>query len=374
MLTDGIVREILHVATVHVHPLATPTASERLSVLAVGGYGRAEMAPYSDVDLLFLTPWKTTPWAESVVESMLYMFWDLHLKVGHATRTVKDCLRLGRDDFTIRTALLEHRHIDGDEALAAELKKRLRNELFKGTGAEFIEAKLAERTARHKQAGRPCLCGRTQCQGRQGRAARPAIAVLDRQVPARRRGSVGAGQARRVHRRGIRRLPGRRGIPAGHALPPASADRPGDGPADLRPAGRCGGADGLCRPRRPPRRRAFHAGLFPPRHPRRRDDPDLPHRSGTAPRQERPQPGRVLQAEKAGEGALHAGAQPAGGGLGTGIPCRQAEHARHLRGGPAHRLSDPPRCDAAGGAQPGADRRPDARRTARPGRGSSTCS
>jgi [protein-PII] uridylyltransferase len=84
---------------------------------------------------------------------MLYTFWDLHLKVGHATRTVKDCLRLGRDDFTIRTALLEHRWLAGDTALAAELKRRLRSELFRGTGGEFVEAKLAERQARHKRLG-----------------------------------------------------------------------------------------------------------------------------------------------------------------------------------------------------------------------------
>jgi [protein-PII] uridylyltransferase len=152
-LTDGLVREVLYAAHTLLHPLATPTVGEKLAVVAVGGYGRAEMAPYSDVDLLFLTPWKTTAWAESVVESMLYMFWDLHLKVGHATRTVKDCLRLGRDDFTIRTALLEHRFLDGDQALADELKRRLRTELFKGTAASFIEAKLAEREARLARQG-----------------------------------------------------------------------------------------------------------------------------------------------------------------------------------------------------------------------------
>ena len=82
-------------ASTRLHPLPNPTEGERLAVLAVGGYGRGEMAPFSDVDLLFLTPWKITPWAESVIESMLYMLWDLQLKVGHASRTVKDCLRLG---------------------------------------------------------------------------------------------------------------------------------------------------------------------------------------------------------------------------------------------------------------------------------------
>lgn len=152
-LTDALVLAVLHVATTRLHPLATPTEAEKIAVLAVGGYGRAEMAPHSDVDLLFLTPWKVTPWAESVIESMLYMLWDLKLKVGHASRTVEDCVRLGRDDITIRTALLEHRFIGGDAGLAARLGETLRNDLFKGTGPEFIEAKLVERAERHKRQG-----------------------------------------------------------------------------------------------------------------------------------------------------------------------------------------------------------------------------
>ncbi|MDH5797205.1 MAG: [protein-PII] uridylyltransferase, partial [Paracoccaceae bacterium] len=135
------------------HPLAAPTESERIAVIAVGGYGRAEMAPYSDVDLLFLTPYKMTPWAESVIESMLYIFWDMHLKVGHSSRTVKDCLRLGKEDYTIRTALLEHRFLAGHAPLAGELHERLRHDLFRNTAADFIEAKLEERAARHRKQG-----------------------------------------------------------------------------------------------------------------------------------------------------------------------------------------------------------------------------
>lgn len=151
-LTDVLVKVSL-VAAMRLHPLPNPTEAERIAVLAVGGYGRAEMAPQSDVDLLFLTPWKVTPWAESVVETMLYMLWDLKLKVGHSSRTVKDCLRLGREDITIRTALLEHRFICGHEPLAAELDTKLWSDLFRNSGPEFIEAKLAERAERHKRQG-----------------------------------------------------------------------------------------------------------------------------------------------------------------------------------------------------------------------------
>jgi len=152
-LTDRIVTAALDMAVTRLHPVANPTESERLAVLAVGGYGRAEMAPFSDVDLLFLNPYKITPWAESVIESMLYSLWDLHLKVGHASRTVEECVRLGRGDYTIRTALLERRFIGGHQPLETELRKRLRSELFRNTATEFIEAKLAERAERHARQG-----------------------------------------------------------------------------------------------------------------------------------------------------------------------------------------------------------------------------
>ncbi|WP_374635370.1 [protein-PII] uridylyltransferase [Paracoccus sp. (in: a-proteobacteria)] len=152
-LTDATVTAIHHVATTILHPRTNPTDAERLAVLAIGGYGRAEMAPQSDVDLLFLTPWKVTGWAESVVESMLYMLWDLKLKVGQSTRTIDDCLRLGAGDITIRTSLLEHRLVCGHAPTAETLRDRLWSELFDRSVPEFIEAKLAERAERHRRQG-----------------------------------------------------------------------------------------------------------------------------------------------------------------------------------------------------------------------------
>ena len=152
-LTDQIIETVLEVATGKLHPITNPTSGERLSLIAVGGYGRGEMAPHSDVDLLFLTPYKITPWAESVIESMLYMLWDLKLKVGHASRTVKDCVRLAKEDYTIRTSLVEYRFLAGDAKLAQDLGKRLWTDLFKNTASEFIEAKLAEREERHRKQG-----------------------------------------------------------------------------------------------------------------------------------------------------------------------------------------------------------------------------
>ncbi|MDP8912770.1 MAG: DUF294 nucleotidyltransferase-like domain-containing protein, partial [Pseudomonadota bacterium] len=80
-LTDQILRLVYDVATLQLYPLSNPTASERLLLMAVGGYGRGEMALHSDVDIAFVTPWKPTSWTEQTVEAMLYMLWDLGLKV-----------------------------------------------------------------------------------------------------------------------------------------------------------------------------------------------------------------------------------------------------------------------------------------------------
>src|SRR5690606_5649623 len=152
-LIDQIVRLLHDFVTLRVFPLANPTKGEHLAIVAVGGYGRGELAPYSDVDLLFLLPYKSTPHTEQVVEWMLYALWDLGLKVGHATRSVDDCLRGARSDLTIRTALLEARWVWGEQSLYDSLRKRYDAELAKRTTAEFVEAKLAERDERHNRVG-----------------------------------------------------------------------------------------------------------------------------------------------------------------------------------------------------------------------------
>ncbi len=152
-VTDEVVTALYDFTTVHVFRARNPTEGERLCLLAVGGYGRGVLAPYSDLDLLFLRPYKQTPHTESVIEFMLYALWDLGFKVGHASRTVEECIKLSKADFTIRTSILEARRLTGDEALAADLKKRFQEEVVKGTGAEFVAAKLKERDERHARAG-----------------------------------------------------------------------------------------------------------------------------------------------------------------------------------------------------------------------------
>jgi len=152
-LTDCLIALTMDIATTRLHPKPNPTSSEKISVLTVGGSGRGEMAPFSDIDLLFVTPYKQTAWGESLIESVLYLLWDLGLKVGYSVRTISECLRLGREDITIRTTLLETRYIWGEAELARELEEKLWSDLFSKTGPEFTEAKLQERSARHKQQG-----------------------------------------------------------------------------------------------------------------------------------------------------------------------------------------------------------------------------
>jgi [protein-PII] uridylyltransferase len=138
---------------VHIFRAHNPTEAERMAVMAVGGYGRGVLAPSSDVDLLFLRNYKQTAWAESVIEYMLYALWDMGLKVGHSFRTVDECIKLSREDVTIRTSILDQRFLFGDRSVAGKLSERFQKDVIAGRGAEFVAAKLAERDQRHEREG-----------------------------------------------------------------------------------------------------------------------------------------------------------------------------------------------------------------------------
>ena len=152
-LTDQILRVLLDFTTQNLHPLSNPTTGQRITLIAVGGYGRAEMAPHSDVDIGFLTPGKQTGWAEQVIESMLYALWDLGLKIGHSSRSLDEMVRQAKSDITIRTALLEARYVWGDTVLYDEAARRFKAEVQADTARQFIADKLAERDARHRKMG-----------------------------------------------------------------------------------------------------------------------------------------------------------------------------------------------------------------------------
>src|SRR5690242_3384489 len=152
-LIDQILRLLYDFTTTRLHPNANPSAAERLTLIAVGGYGRGEMAPHSDVDIGFLTPWKQPAWAEQVIESILYSLWDLGLKVGHSSRSLDEMIRQAKADITVRTALLEARYIWGDTDLYEEAARRFKAEVQADTARQFIADKLAERDARHRKMG-----------------------------------------------------------------------------------------------------------------------------------------------------------------------------------------------------------------------------
>lgn len=150
---DEIITAVYLFATRRVYPVDNPSGAEAIALSAVGGYGRGTLAPGSDIDLLFILPYKQTPWGEQVTEYILYMLWDLGQKVGHAVRSVDECIRMARADMTVRTATLEARFLTGDKTLFDNLVSRFETEIMPRTGPEFIAAKMAERDERHRQMG-----------------------------------------------------------------------------------------------------------------------------------------------------------------------------------------------------------------------------
>lgn len=150
---DDLLTALWRVTTETLYPAHNPTAAERLSLIAVGGYGRGVLAPYSDLDLLFLRPWKSSPRTEQVIEFMLHILWDLGLKVGQSARSIDEGLSLAKSDMTIRTTLLEARYLAGDAALAQEFEQKFQALVARADPRAFIAAKLEERDVRHQKTG-----------------------------------------------------------------------------------------------------------------------------------------------------------------------------------------------------------------------------
>ena len=152
-MQDEILRVLYDFVAKHLYRAQNPSEAERMAIIGTGGYGRGVLAPGSDIDLLFLLPYKQTAWGESVAELILYCLWDMGLKVGHATRSVTECIRQAKADMTVRTAVLEARYLLGDRKLYDDLVTRFDKDIVQGTAADFVAAKLAEREERHRRAG-----------------------------------------------------------------------------------------------------------------------------------------------------------------------------------------------------------------------------
>ena len=128
-------------------------ADHRCTIAAQGGYGRRELNPASDIDLLVLYPWRVNAYVETVAERILYTLWDTGLQVGHASRTIQACTRLAQKDFKVKTALLDARFLCGDAPLYAEFDHAMETEVLKKNASRFYRDKLAESRERHQRYG-----------------------------------------------------------------------------------------------------------------------------------------------------------------------------------------------------------------------------
>ena len=127
-----------------------------LTLLALGGYGRGELNPGSDVDLMFLhagSGEEVSPYATQVVEQVLYLLWDIGFKVGHSTRSLDEAIAQANGDLRTKTALLEARFLAGDSALASHFRKRFRVECVHGREEEYVENRMRDQAARHAKFG-----------------------------------------------------------------------------------------------------------------------------------------------------------------------------------------------------------------------------
>ncbi len=149
-LTDGLIATLFDYTITEQVPQAD---AEMLAVGATGGYGAGMLAPFSDIDLLFLTPSEPPPAILNAVEFMLYFLWDLGLKVGHATRSIAQCVAEAEADLTVRTSLIDARALAGDRALFDTFRARSIIAAVESGAAAFVEAKQAERARRQARYG-----------------------------------------------------------------------------------------------------------------------------------------------------------------------------------------------------------------------------
>ncbi len=149
-LHDGLIRSLFTYALTQ---QAEPAPQPALTLAATGGFGRSLLAPFSDIDLLFLTAEAPGEETNAVVSFMLYFLWDLGLRVGHATRSIADCIAEARHDATIRTSLLDARLLAGDAAIFADFISAFAAACAEDGAAGYIAAKQAERAARHRRFG-----------------------------------------------------------------------------------------------------------------------------------------------------------------------------------------------------------------------------
>jgi [protein-PII] uridylyltransferase len=150
-LVDVILR---HVFSAAASAVAQPKTS--LALIALGGYGRGELNPFSDVDVMLLHgdgSGKVSPYVEEMAEQILYLLWDIGFKVGHSTRSVKEALAQANLDMLTKTAMLESRFLAGDRELAREFRDQFRARCVIGSEQEYVEMRMRDQETRHRKLG-----------------------------------------------------------------------------------------------------------------------------------------------------------------------------------------------------------------------------
>jgi len=125
---------------------------QKCTLVAIGGYGRGELSPASDIDIMFLYPWKVGSYAESVIERILYILWDTGLDVGYSTRSISECVKVS-SDIVAKTSLVDSRYLCGDEDLYKDYQKALKEQVFSRGIDTFIGEKINEGEERRKKYG-----------------------------------------------------------------------------------------------------------------------------------------------------------------------------------------------------------------------------
>ena len=124
-----------------------------LVVVALGGYGRSELHPLSDIDLMVVYASELSPYVQRTMQELLYSLWDLGLQVGHSLRSLDDCVAMARTDFPSRTSMQEARFLAGDRRLFARFRRVLRENVYRRDFAQFLETTLGERDQRYRRYG-----------------------------------------------------------------------------------------------------------------------------------------------------------------------------------------------------------------------------
>ena len=131
----------------------------QLALVAIGGYGRAELNPHSDIDFMFLHSGQVAsgsrplPHLSRIIDGILYPLWDLGLKIGHSVRSIDDCVKVANSDMQSKTSLIEARFITGDDALFARFQKTLVSKCVTGYEQEYITMRIADQSARRAKFG-----------------------------------------------------------------------------------------------------------------------------------------------------------------------------------------------------------------------------